>query len=185
MKIVSDVVRFLNQPLIKEGIKNVAGAATFAFGLAEIGDLYAIAKGRPITSENDADQPKWLQTANKVSIVAAKISLILSAGVSRPGVIVISFLVGLFFTPAQLQRVFGPNSTFAVNPWHPRHVVSIAAVACALPAIALSTWKGINWVAKEIDARWLTDRKVNRMVVFNTITSRPILHLGNRIGRWL
>lgn len=39
---VASISSFLNQPLIKEGVKNVAGVATFAFGLVEVYDLYQI-----------------------------------------------------------------------------------------------------------------------------------------------
>jgi len=90
-------VRLLNQPIVKEGVKNIAGTVTFVFGLVEIYDIYQIARGREITTEPCSDYPKWIQAANKVIIVCAKISLILSAGVSRPGVFIISSLIGSDF----------------------------------------------------------------------------------------
>jgi len=87
------------------------------------------------------------------------------------------------FTTAQLEAVFGPNTTFALNPWHPRHVCSIAAVIQLM-------YQGISWICREIEQfqdqpqdHWLTDLKVRIMVLFNTITSRPMLHVGNRIAR--
>ncbi len=190
-------VRLLNQPIIKEGVKNIAGTVTFVFGLVELYDIYQIARGREITTEPCSDYPKWIKVANKVIIVSAKISLILSAGVSRPGVFIISSLVGCIFSTAQLNRVFGPNTIFAVNPWHPRHVVSIVAVILALPSLAHSAYKGINWACKKtrehqntssnrIDVNtWLTDTKVRMMTLFNIATSRPVLHLGNQLGRFI
>jgi hypothetical protein len=187
-------VRLLNQPVVKEGVKNLAGSVTFVFGLVEIYDIYQIARGREISTEACSTSPKWLQVANKVVIVCAKISLILSAGVSRPGVFIISSLVGCVFSTSQLDRVFGPNTIFAVNPWHPRHVISIAAVILALPSLIQSTYKGINWMCKKIcqyqnipaqqTDNWLTDSKIRLMTLFNTITSRPTLHMGNQLGRF-
>jgi hypothetical protein len=187
--------RLLNQPMVKEGVKNIAGTVTFVFGLVEIYDIYQIARGREITTEACLDYPKWIQVANKVIIVCAKISLILSAGVSRPGVFIISSLIECIFSTSQLDRVFGPNTIFAINPWHPRHVVSIVAVVLALPSLAQSAYKGINWTYKKIREyqgtssnrsgvnTWLTDTKVRIMTLFNTATSRPILHLGNQLLR--
>jgi hypothetical protein len=190
-------VRLLNQPIVKEGVKNIAGVVTFGFGLVEIYDVYRILQGREITSESDLDLPKWIQVAHKVVIVSAKISLILSAGVSRPGVFIISSLMGCVFSTGQLNRVFGPNTIFAVNPWHPRHVVSIAAVILALPSHGESMYQGIKWVYNRIRQHhaapanlqrvrfWLTDTKIRLMSLFNTLTSRPVLHLGNQLGRMI
>ena len=190
-------VRLLNQPIVKEGVKNIAGTVTFVFGLVEIYDIYQIARGREITTEAFSEDPKWSQVANKVIIVCAKISLILSGGVSRPGVYIISSLIGSVFSTSQLERVFGLNTIFAVNPLHPRHVVSIAAVILALPSLAQSSYKAIKWAYKKIRQyqntssnrmdvnTWLTDTKVRIMTLFNTATSRPTLHLGNQLGRFI
>lgn len=188
-------VHFLNQPIVKEGVKNIAGSITLVFGLIEVYDVYQIAHGREISTETCPTSPKWVQVANKVVIVCAKISLILSASVSRPGVFIISSLAGHVFSTTQLESVFGPNTIFAINPWHPRHVISIAAVILSLPLIAQSTYKGINWMYKKIChhqsmpkdesdvSNWLTDTKVRMMSIFNAFTSRPTLHVGNQISR--
>jgi hypothetical protein len=81
------------------------------------------------------------------------------------------------FSQGELNKIFGPNTVFAVNPWHPRHVVSIAAVILALPSIP----QGICGAqSKEKYTSWLTDRKIYFMALFNLVTSRPLLHLGNR-----
>lgn len=188
-------VRFMNQPGVKEGIKNIAGLATFGLGLAEAYDIYQIARGREISTEISSTSPKWVQIANKVVIVCAKVSLILSAGVSRPGVFIVSSIVGCVFSTAQLERAFGPNTIFAINPWHPRHLISIAAVILALPSVAQSTYQGITWAYKKIRQyentstdrsdvnAWLTDAKLRLMILFNTVTSRPTLHIGNRLSR--
>lgn len=189
-------VRFLNQPIIKEGVKNIASTAAFTFGMVEAYDIYQILSGREISSETNGDAPKWMQVATKVTLVCAKISLILSAATSRPGVFIISTLVGSVFSSSELERIFGPNTVFAVNPWHPRHVFSIAAVILALPALIQSTHQGIRWAYTKIcqyeksreqnveeKGSWLTDTKVRMMALFNTITSRPTQHLGNQLCR--
>lgn len=205
MKVISDGIKgavhasvhLLNQPLIKEGVKNVAGSVTMVFGLMEMYDVYQIMRGREISTELHSNSPRWVQSANKVVIVCAKISLILSAGVSRPGVFIISSIVGRVFSTAQLDRLFGPNTIFAINPWHPRHIISIAAVLLALPSVAQSAYKGGHWVYQKIGHyqnesgnrqeanQWLTDVKIRLAVLFNTITSRPTLHVGNQFGRFI
>ncbi len=188
-----DSVRLLNQSIVKENIKNIAGTFTFVFGLVEIYDVYRIFRGHEISTEAYLDYPKWVQVANKVVIVCAKISLILSAGVSRPGVFMISLLIEYVFSTSQLNRVFGPNAVFVVNPWHPRHLISIVAVILALPSVVQSVCKSLNWTYKKIRQypdmptdrqgvrTWLTDNKIRFMTLFNTVTSRPILHIRNQL----
>lgn len=195
--LVTTTVNLLNQPIVKEGVKNVAGSLTFAFGLVEIYDVYQIARGREISTETQVSSSKWVNIAHKVIILCAKIALILSAGVSRPGVFIISSMTGLVFSTSQLDRFFGPNTIFAINPWHPRHVVSIAAVILASPAIAQSTYQGLRWIYSKVCLlksesinnvqvkNWLTDSKIKLMNLFNTITSRPVLHIGNQLGSYI
>lgn len=186
-------VRFLNQPVIKEGVKNIASTAAFTFGIIEAYDIYQILRGREISTETNSDAPKWIQVASKVALICAKISLILSAATSRPGVFIISTIMGCVFSSGQLESVFGPNTVFAVNPWHPRHVFSIAAVILALPSVIQSTYRGMHWAYTKISQHenrpapsqgsWLTDTKARMMALFNTITSRPVQHLGNQLCR--
>lgn len=186
-------VVFLNQPLIKESIKNIVGTVTFIFGLIEIYDICLTLQGKEITTPTTSQDPEWLVVAHKVIIVCAKISIILSALSSPPGVFLASLAVGCFFSAAQIENVFGPNTTFEKNPWHPRHVVSIAAIIFALPSIALTVYQTVDWVCRNIEYfyfeevdnenNWLSDIKVKVMTLFNTATSRPILHIGNQLAR--
>ncbi|MBS0620263.1 MAG: hypothetical protein JSS61_02250 [Verrucomicrobia bacterium] len=152
------IVRFLNQPMVKEGIKNVAGTITCAFGILEVYDIYQILRGNSSCTEASG----WVKTA----LICAKLSLILSAATARPCVLIFS-------------AVLGSSGIFAENPWHPRHVFSIVAVILALPAIAVrsSTQK------RNEPGPWLTDAKVRMMAGFNLVTSRPVLHLGNQLCR--
>ncbi len=187
--------QFFNQPVVKEGLKNVFSVVTVAFGFLGAYDLYQTLKGRNISSEKDANDPKWLQVASKIALLAAKVALILSAFVSRPGVIVVSFLVNFIVSPAQLERVFGPNTIYAINPLHPRHLMSFVAAALAVPLVVLTIIKSLSWVFKKVigqsnpaksvqnATQILSDSNVLQMTFFNAITSRPMLHLGNRITR--
>jgi hypothetical protein len=189
------ITHFLNQPNVKESVKKIAGVATFIFGLIELYDIYQILRGKEISTEIDKNAPQWQQTATKITMVFAKISLILSAATSRPGVFVISNLAGQVLTQTQLERLFGPNTIFAINPWHPRHVASIAATILTIPAVAQMIYLGSCWTYRKVcqlrqdaplvndNQGWLTDAKVRMMTLFNTLTSRPVLHLGNQLMR--
>lgn len=194
-RLLNASVYWLNQPIVKQSVKNIAGSVTFVFGVVEIYDVYQILRGREVSTDRCAKSTKWIQVANKTMIVCAKASLILSAGVSAPGVFIISSAIGQIFSVTALEKVFGPNTIFVINPWHPRHVVSIVAVLLALPSAIQSTYKGINWTYKKIshyqiipkqnNSHWLTDFKIRLIALFNTITSRPTLHIGNQLGKFI
>lgn len=185
-------VHFLNQPAVKERIKNIASTAAFSFGLIEAYDIYQMLRERKISTEVDIQSTKWMQIVNKIILFCAKTSLILSAAASRPGVLIISTIVGQVFSSKRLEYAFGPNTIFALNPWHPRHVCSIAAVVFALPSVTQSTYRGMHWAYSQLtqsrssqngigkETSWLTDSKIRLMALFNTISSRPVQHLGNQ-----
>lgn len=195
-RIFNASVRFLDQPVVKERVKSIAGTVTFVFGLMEIHDIYQITRGRQISCEACSNHPQWVQIANKVVIICAKISLILSAGISRPGIFIISSLLGCIFFTAQLNSLFGTYAIFAINPWHPRHIVSLAAVIFALPSVAQSACKVTLWAYNKIQQynnhpvgrlnikTWLTTSKIRLMTLFNTVTSRPLLHIGNQLFKF-
>lgn len=195
--VLNTTVNFLNQPLVKEGVKNVASVATFAFGLIGSWKAYQILRGRAISTEVDVHAPQWIQTVQKMIVLCSNFSLILSGATSRPGVAIISKIVGSIWTTAQLERVFGPNTIYAINPGHPRHVASRVAVLCALPALLQTTYLATYWMYKKVtrlpeapvpvdqNIHWLTDAKVRLMILFNIWTSRPILHLGNQFSQFL
>lgn len=185
-------VHLLNQPSIKEGIKSLAGGITFSFGLIEI---YHSCRRIAHCNEDKAkvacyERSHWIHTANKIIIACAHLSLILSAGVSRPGIWIISSLVGRVFSPAQIEAVWGPCTQFAVNPWHPRHIVSIAAAILALPYALQTAYQGARnaylWFYQMEDKPTANSGfSLRLMTLFNTATSRPTLHLGNRFCRYL
>ena len=61
----------------------------------------------------------------------------------------------------------------------------------ALPSIALSAYDGFHWIYEKCqnnnqqypstNKNWITDSKIQFMDLFNTLTSRPLLHLGNQL----
>jgi hypothetical protein len=155
-------VQALNTPSIKEGVKNKAGSVTLVFGLTVV---YQFLRSLKETSSEATEE-------NKAVIACTRFSFILSAAVSRPGVLLISALVGRVCSPQTLEKTFGPNTIFAVNPRHPRHVASFAAVILAAPSLLHLFY-----------SRRCTWEKC--AIVFNTITSRPTLHMGNQLASYV
>jgi len=148
-------------------------------------------RGRAISTTIDSRAPQWVQTANKTIIAFGKVSLILSAAVSRPGAFIASAVMNRVFRQVELEYLFGPNTIFAINPSHPHHVISIASVVFAMPTVVQSIYLVSSWTCRKIcqskkepylgtDQGWLTDAKVRLMILFNTVTSRPFLHAGNQ-----
>jgi hypothetical protein len=193
--VMRSLFRLLNTPTMKEGVKNVAGSVTFAFGLLAAYDFYQIARGRKLCSEASEGAPRWKVVTNQMIVLFSKVSLILSAGVSRPGIYLSSKVMSTFLSVSQMETLFGESTIFAYNPWHPRHYVSIIAVSLALPSLVQMVYKSTRWVWRKlqgqrvavenvpVDQRWLSDSKVRGMIVYNTLTSRPSLHLGNYLAR--
>lgn len=136
-------------------------------------DLYHHFQERDISSLSRAHDENLSKTAYSISLTCSRLSLLMSAIVSRPGIFIVSKIVHSLFSEAQLERVFGPNTIFAVNPWHPRHVVSLGAVILAIPPMVSLH-------------RFSTDSmKTQLVLLFNTLTSRFALHIENQVARTL
>ena len=141
----------LNTPVVKESIKNITGTFTFVFGPVAFYDLCKILQGREISTEAcPKTWPHWAKTASKTVLVCAKISLVLSAVVSRPGIFILSSIVGTMVSTERLERIFGLNTTFTLNPWHPRHLVGMAALILTLPSLAQTTYEGACWIHRKV-----------------------------------
>ena len=195
------VFSFFNQPGIKESTKNVLGAITFIFGVIEvcdeIVDCYRSLANR--THHPHQKGERWCYAALKVINIAAKISLLGSAITSRPGLNLTSRMVKCIFNDDQLLRYFGPNRCFAETPYHPRHVASIISFLLGIPATLQTFFEAGEWLKNLITRRqqlnrkqeiqprnirrWLTDQNIRWMTAWNTLTSRPALHLTNRLFR--
>ena len=149
-------VRFLNQPLVKEGIKEVIGAITFLGCAVEI---YHFATEYP-------------STTLKVVVVCTQLSVILACLTSRPGLRLCHWVAHKLARPETLVRLFGPSTNFVGNPWHPRHVASITASLLAIPAVAQSLYN--LWMQRqELISR------IQKLACFNFFTGRPFLHVVN------
>jgi hypothetical protein len=160
-----ETVSYINQPAVKAGVKNFSGIVTFSLGAVEGCDLVYRAIKR--------DQESSL-TAGKSIALAGRFSLVLSAALSYPGQWVASNTIGRIVDPA----LFGPNVIFAVNPYHPRHLVSFASCGLTLSA---SVYFLLFKKDKE-ERAILNDQVVTLLLFFNLATSRPVLHLGNQFA---
>lgn len=191
---VGSASSLLNTPTIEQTIKECAGIATAIFGVLEIHDYF---------SEKNASTT-WMGGS-------ARFSLILSAATTPSAVKAFSVVVRRLVTHEFLVSTFGPNTIFVINPWHPRHVVSFFAVTSALPTVVTEVFKlahgGFNKLRGYIERtdepiddlnvekaaaleqkskkqnKFLNAERVKLMVIFNFVTSRPVLHLGNQLAR--
>lgn len=157
--VVLGTVRLLNQPLVKEGVKNVFSGITFFGGIAA---LYQVSQA---PKENDVST--WTETAAKAINGFLIASIVLSMIASRPG---------LYFcriaTPTTLAAMFGSNTIFAINPWHPRHILNITANVLSASAL-------IKWVFDKYVPSKATLGLIVALGAFNFITGRSTLHLAN------
>lgn len=193
------ISQLLNQPCVKDGVKKIVGVAHFALGALAVYDICQILNGREISTEASNESEPWKQTALKVIVLFAKFGLVLSALTSPIGVAIISAAVGAFFSAPQLEAVFGANTIFAINPWHPRHVVSIAGAILMAPAAALAIYKAGEWLCHKVcqlkdtgteptgdeNVSWLSDAKTRVFALFSEATGRPVLHMGNQLASWV
>ncbi|KIC72897.1 hypothetical protein DB44_BY00200 [Candidatus Protochlamydia amoebophila] len=200
IELVADGILFsnfyLNSIFLKEIIKNCASILTCTFGILEICNLYQISKGRHLLNALFSTNI-GISKIHIFSIICSKISLILSAVASRPGFALITEVSYYFFSPLQMEVYFGPNTIFEVNPWHPRHVISILAVCFACPILLqlfYQSFRRINLfinkyfqcqMTETSSTRRLTDAKETFIWFFNFLASRPILHIGNQCAQFL
>jgi len=158
--LIIESLNFLNQPSIKNAVKDLTGFITCFFGMIEIYYLCKFSK------------TKEKSTLNFIS----KISLLLSPFVTRQGILLMTTFATFF--SLQLNGFFGQNTIFALNPWYPKHIASIAAVLFALPALyAKLAPSKINFLKNET-----LNNRIFFFLLFNALTSRPVLHLGNQLA---
>jgi len=162
---MTGIVINLNHPVVKQNIKNLAGLMTCLFGLMELSSLFF-----KINKENNN---------STIFLFFSRISIFLSPLTTSFGLWLILNLSLLF--PFQIESFFGKNTIFAINPWSPKHVVSIMAVCFALPALFASfkCWL-YRKVTNPIVSSWILF-----VLLFNTLTSRPVLHLMNQLALYL
>lgn len=180
-------VSTLNQPEVKQGVKNVLGTITFLGGMLPIGcfvfpKLEMKMKGLKVIK---IESPKKLQKVVKPLITEGmilKFSLVLSAISTPIGNAVTGKIMKKIFTEGQLVKWFGPNTIFAINPAHPRHFISIIAVISALPSLLKMIRHSRNYRVRLGCFVTLDYSILRKIALFNLITSRPILHIGNSLA---
>ncbi|MGZ3732296.1 MAG: hypothetical protein ACXU9U_00955, partial [Parachlamydiaceae bacterium] len=122
----------------------------------------------------------------KVMTLACVAGVICTGLTSQPGVFIASRLLGLAFSTPQLERVFGPNTIFVINPTHPRHIISIAGAILMAPQALHNFYLFGKNVCQKISA--YRNNQIDEPVEFGLLllpfielTTRPVLHLGNRL----
>ena len=144
-------VHFLNSPPIKNGIKNVFGAIAFS------GAFYALNEMRKTTDK---------------TVLFLQSSILLNGIASRPGLALCEWVIHQIATPATLTKIFGLNTVFAINPWHPRHLFNVSVNLIA--AAALIT---VIYSSK-------APRTIAALTVLNFFAGRSTLHLANDVWHW-
>jgi hypothetical protein len=162
-------INYMNQASVKQTFKDVVGMGAFVLG---VGAIYSACKGQWLTKMANKDEEGWGKSTHRFALGCAHVSLILSATVSPVGVWALSRVANTVFSAAQLG-VLGPNTIFADNPWHPRHVVSFLAVGLAFPFGPFA----LHWGVKSKRENYL-----QWAIAFTVITSRPALHVANDLA---
>ncbi len=152
---MSVVISLLNAPAVKQGTKNAIGIV--ALGMGGIG-LYELCSKK--------------RFSRGFSALCARISLVMTGMTTPLGVWLIASVTHWLFSDFQLEKLFGPSAVFEVNPWYPRHVVSLMGVVFALPAA--------------LQAIISTDCfYLQPLALLSILISRPFLHQANRIAQSL
>jgi hypothetical protein len=188
------VVSFLNQPVVKQSVKEGLGLVTCAFGV--LGIYNEIHHYRSLKNRVQSSHPRPSEaTQEKVIRFMTKFSLVTSLVMSSPGQALSRRVFSHLFTDEQLLRYFGPNLNFATTPGHPRHVLSLLSFALGIPATVLTFVKEGAWliqkatqdhpplpvVSPKSDEWVLSRRQIRWMATWDTLTSRPALHLVNHV----
>lgn len=147
-------IHFLNSPPVKNGIKNTIGAISFSGALYT---LYEMAV-------------KWKDTDK--TMLFLQTSIILNGIASRPGLAICEWALHQIATPETLTKIFGQNTRFEINPWHPRHQFNITVNITAAMALI-----HVIYTRK-------APRSIAALTVLNFFAGRSTLHLANDAWHW-
>lgn len=182
----------LNYPPVKEGVKNFACIPTLFGGLIWITDTpFEYISGQinyvaPVYSNENLQRNEKIKRITLTFInTIGDLSFIGSAIATRPCIKCIAFLGGYVSNSLYLEKIFGANTIFASNPWHPRHVISFAPLL-GLPLLIKSIYSTVFTSADQLeleDAPFDGSKSIfiPGLLFYNIITSRPVLHWGNQL----
>lgn len=163
---MSYLVGWINQPIVKQNIKNVLSAPTLAFGCYSLYHLFQRYLG---TAANE--KQTHVSTLTHVSLITT--ALMTPLGIKIP-----EKIFCFFISADHRLRWFGPNTVFEHNPLHPRHVMSFINLAMALPSVIKVCHYGISKLRSN---PLPTINKEEWMASWNAFTSRPFQHFVNAI----
>ncbi len=158
--------RWLNQPVVKQVIKNVISTSSCVFAAIALYDLYM---------DPQPYEDKYVLHARVTVIVTGALNPIALSGVSR---VFNGTAVAKVFT-----SIFGQNVNFVSNPRHPRHVISIVNAILGIPAVIRLLVFSRNESTQEGSNCILSNKQIQWIASVLCLTSRPALHLGNALVR--
>lgn len=164
---MSFLVSCINQPIVKQSIKNALSAPTVAFGCYGLYQLF-----------QKYHKGSYSPETPKASFGLAHFSLITTALMTPIGIKIPERIFCLLISTDQRLRWFGPNTVFEHNPLHPRHVMSFINLAMAIPSALKVCQFGL---AKLRSQSPVSPKKEEWMASWNAFTSRPLQHLVNAI----
>ncbi|HRD55059.1 MAG TPA: hypothetical protein PLC42_01545 [Parachlamydiaceae bacterium] len=175
LPLLNNFVSKLNQPNIKQNVKNIAGMITFTGGILSVATIFSKTLDKEVKQEKE--KSRIFKSFNVMETTILKASLFFSAVASPIGNALVGKIANAVFGTERLVSYFGPNTIFALNPTHPRHLISFVAAASILPNLEVVLHKSIS--TSDYTLLYPVFRKI---AFFNFITSRPILHIGNSLA---
>lgn len=160
--------------VIKEATKKVVGGFAFLLGAALITTELTSKRVRPAPGASRLD--RWVLAAAKVSVLCTALSTPWSVSIA-------SRFIGWAAPTWDPSTVFGPFTTFALNPDHPRHILSIAGAVLGIPALIKVIWSKAWGSPLEPTREGFGRRTLLYSAAFLTLVGRPALHLANAAAR--
>lgn len=194
-------VSFLTQSSVKKIVKAIFGCLSFAFGIYElkqtIGELTGKLDNRLKKPVKDEASKSWQKTANKMIAVITQVSLICSIFTSRPGLSLLGIALGCVNQKCHRRTPSRHVPAFVRNPYHPRHVLTIATALLGIPTTVKIIYElgvsAINQIKNLFNSRLVNSDQTDApyeaellkkrvkvilwMGFINTLISRPVLHL--------
>jgi hypothetical protein len=110
--------------------------------------------------------PSTWKTTDKTTLFLQTSALLSGIG-SRPGLALCEWTLHQIATPETLTHIFGQNTVFEINPWHPRHLFNVTVNVVAAAALI------------HVIYQRKTSKPVAGLTAFNFFSGRSTLHLAN------